>query len=383
MLATILFGFGVLFILMALHPFVTYPLSLTMLRKKEITSPPVVRDFMHHETFAICTCAYNEEAVIEAKIQNLLSLRENHPQLEILVYVDAATDSTAAILQHYADQITLVVSNERCGKTHGMNQLVAMTDATVVIFTDANVMLDWNSLTCLAPYFADPTVGCVCGNLIYTNAADSTVAETGSLYWRIEQHIKRLETDWGAVMGADGSLFAIRRTLHQPPPDHIIDDMYVSFHVLFKGYRVIQAEDVVAFEKSVSVPGEEFRRKIRISCQAFNVHRLMWPHLKRMAPLKLYMYLSHKLMRWFSIYFLAASLLCMSGGLVAAGAPLFAFASILAISMGLLAGFLWKIPPLSQMVDVLTAFTGVGIGILQSFTGERYQTWKPAASIRK
>jgi uncharacterized membrane protein YccC len=102
-----------------------------------------------------------------------------------------------------------------------------------------------------------------------------------------------------------------------------------------------------------------------------------------MAPLKLYMYISHKLLRWFSIYFLAAALLCMSGGLIAAGWPLLALALVVVIGIGLLAGSLWKVRLLSQIVDVLTAFTGVGMGILQSFTGERYQTWKPAASIRE
>ena len=382
MLVATLFGLGVLFLLAALHPYLTYPLSLALLKNEPLPTQ-ATEGGGNHEQFAICTCAYNEEGVIEAKIRNLLALREDHPGLEILVYVDAATDATAAILQAYSDRITVVISSERRGKTHGMNRLVAMTDATVVVFTDANVLLDKYVLTRLATYFKNPAIGCVCGNLRYTNATDSTVAETGSLYWRIEQNVKRLETRWGAVMGADGSLFAIRRALHRPPPDHIIDDMYVSFHVLFQGFRVIQADDVLAFEKSVSVSGEEFQRKIRIACQAFNVHRLMWPHLRRMAPLKLYMYISHKLMRWFSIYFLAASLLCVFGALIAASAALPALAAIALLCVGLLAGYFWKITPLSQTVDVLTAFTGVGIGILHSLTGRLYQTWKPAASIRK
>ena len=382
MLVTTLFGFGVLFLLAALHPYLTYPLSLALLKSEPL---PIQTNASRgsHEQFAICTCAYNEEGVIEAKIRNLLALREDHPGLEILVYVDAATDATAQILQAYVDQITLVISSERRGKTHGMNRLVAMTDATVVVFTDANVLLDKDVMTRLAAHFKDPAIGCVCGNLRYTNATDSTVAETGSLYWRIEQNVKRLETRWGAVMGADGSLFAIRRALHCPPPDHIIDDMYVSFHVMFQGFRVIQADDVQAFEKSVSVAGEEFQRKIRIACQAFNVHRLMWPQLKRMAPLKLYMYVSHKLMRWFAIYFLAASFLCIFGALIAAHAMLSALTLIIMLCAGLLVGYLWKITPLSQMVDVLTAFAGVGIGILHSINGRLYQTWKPAASIRK
>jgi putative transposase len=71
-------------------------------------------------------------------------------------------------------------------------------------------------------------------------------------------------------MGADGSLFAIRRSLHRPPPDDMFDDVYVSMMVLCQGYRLVQAADVNAFEESVPEAREEFQRKIRIGCQAFN-----------------------------------------------------------------------------------------------------------------
>src|SRR6185295_2273749 len=112
-------------------------------------------------------------------------------------------------------------------------------------------------------------------------------AETGSLYWRLEEAIKRLESETGSVMGADGSIFAIRRALHRPPPPDIIDDMYVSLAIACDGHRVVRAGDARAEEESVGRSGEEFRRKVRISCQAFNVHRLLWPRLKRLDAVSL------------------------------------------------------------------------------------------------
>ena len=383
MLAGLLLGMGALCAWMTLHPYTTYPLSLALLgrirsatRRAQATSTRPLR-------FAICTCAYNEEGIIEEKARNLLALKERHPQLDVLLYVDAATDGTAAILQRYADRLRVIVAQRRHGKTHGMNRLVSMTDADIVIFTDANVMLDVNAIERLATHFADADVGCVCGNLIYTNAGDSSMAQTGSLYWRIEQRIKRLESRWGAVMGADGSLFAIRRELHRPPPDHIIDDMYVSFNVLFEGYRVVQVDDVMAFEKTASVAHEEFHRKVRIACQAFNVHRLMWPQLKRMSPLRFYMYVSHKLMRWFSIYFLAAAAFFLLAGMLVAGASMLALACAAVAGIVAVAGWGFRIGRFAQAMDIVTAFIGAGVGVLKSLSGELYQTWKPAGSIRQ
>ena len=56
--------------------------------------------------FTICMCAYNEEGVIREKLQNLLALKQREPGLEILIYVDAASDQTAKRLRAYAPHIS-------------------------------------------------------------------------------------------------------------------------------------------------------------------------------------------------------------------------------------------------------------------------------------
>lgn len=383
-MTTLLLTLAAISLMLALHPFVTYPLSLMLLRRLRPAHGPIQSARQDaSQRFAICMCAYNEEAVIEEKICNLLALRRYEPDLEILVYVDAASDRTAEILQRYARDIHLYVSAERHGKTHGMNLLVSRATAPLIVFTDANVMLDMSSLQNLRPYFDDPEVGCVCGNLTYTNGEESVTAASGSLYWRLEEGIKKLEEQTGTLMGADGSLFAIRRALHRPPPDHIIDDMYVSFMILCEGYRIVQATDVRAYEDSVSSAREEFRRKVRIACQAFNVHRLLWPRLRKLDALTRYKYVSHKLMRWFTIYWLAFAGLFGLAALLTADMPMTALMLGAALFAMLLLGQIWGIKPFSQIVDVLTALSGVGLGVWRSLHGERYQTWTPAASIRK
>lgn len=377
---------SVLFLLLAVHPFLTYPLSLRLMRRRPDKSRMVrfIPSGPHKPLrFAICMCAYNEAHVIRQKMDNLLMVRQREPDLEILVYVDGATDSTVEILHDYTDEIRLFTSTERHGKTHGMNLLVANATAPILVFTDANVMLHPDALQKLRPYFGDLSVGCVSGHLVYTNPRESVTAKSGSLYWRLEEFTKRLEGESGSVMGADGSLFAIRRSLHQPPPDHLIDDMYVSLMILLDGYRIVQARDVTAYEASVSSPHEEFRRKARIACQAFNVHRLLWPRIRRLDALTVYKYVSHKLIRWFTFYSLSLSFLFLVLGLVAAGESAMAMILTGAVLAALAAGRMWTIRPFSQISDLVLALAGAGLGVWQSMHGERYQTWMPAASIRK
>jgi cellulose synthase/poly-beta-1,6-N-acetylglucosamine synthase-like glycosyltransferase len=381
-MATALFLIAFASFCVALHPFVTYPLSLLALRA--LNKAPAMRGTARDSapTFAICMCAYNEERVIEAKLRNLLALREREPGLAIHIYVDAASDRTSEILRRHAHEIDLYVATERHGKTHGMNLLSARANADVLVFTDANVMLDLDCIRDLRAHFADGQIGCVCGNLNYTNGGVSVTASSGSLYWRFEEALKRLETATGSMMGADGSIFAIRRSLRQTPPDHIIDDMYVSLMTVVQGYRLVQASDVRAYEESVTHAGEEFSRKVRIACQAFNVHRLLWPRLCKLDLLTRYKYLSHKFLRWLSIYFLAAGALAFEAGLLAAGQAAAAVAAFALGALVLLLGARWSVKPFVQIVDLLSALAGAGLGVWRSLRGERFQTWTPAASIR-
>ena len=375
-------GLCCLFVLLALHPFVTYPLSLMVVRRMR-PRPPARIGTSPAPGLAVCVCAYNEESVIEEKVENLLDLRRAMDgNLEILVYVDAATDRTADILRRYVDRLTLVVSPQRHGKTHGMNRLVALARSDVVVFTDANVRIEPEAMPRLATYFTDPTVGCVCGTLTYVNDDETPTAASGALYWRLEEAIKQLESDTGSVMGADGSVFAVRRPLHRPVPDDIIDDFFVSLSVLCDGWRVVRAPDVRAYEKGATASFDEFRRKIRISCQAVNVHRMLWPRLRGLDPMLLYMYLSHKWLRWMTAMMLAGAMVSgfawlwlvfggpgLAGGAAALGA--FALADI------------FKVGKARMLREILTAFAATAIGVLRSYRGDRYQTWTPAQSVRR
>src|SRR5262249_16117084 len=86
---SIWFGFSGLLIGAGVHRFVTYPLSLWLLEKARRRADPSQTFVRTTPSFAICVCAYNEEATIERKVRNMLALRRRIGSLEILVYVDA------------------------------------------------------------------------------------------------------------------------------------------------------------------------------------------------------------------------------------------------------------------------------------------------------
>ena len=162
-LALILFGIACLCLFVAVYPFGPYQATLMVAKKLGMVTPFRRRDVDTENKlrFAICLCAYNEEAVIRQKIDNMLALRKAAGELDILIYVDAASDRTAEIVASYEPDVILIASKERHGKPWGMNRLVSLTDADIVLFTDANVMVDETAIANLRRYFDDPEIGCV------------------------------------------------------------------------------------------------------------------------------------------------------------------------------------------------------------------------------
>ena len=103
-------------------------------------------------------------------------MRDSLGDCQLLIHSDASSDGTNEVLQSVAGEFTLSLAEGRSGKSAGMNRLLSMTKAEVVIYTDANVMIDPRAVTNLPRYFRDPEVGCVTGHLVYDNAGESQTA---------------------------------------------------------------------------------------------------------------------------------------------------------------------------------------------------------------
>ena len=360
-------GFG----LLAIFPYVIYPETLRLLPARPIAGASPAAP-----SATLVFCAYNEQASIPAKLDNLRAIRRAWPAMRFACFVDKSSDDTLALLRAAADLVTVRAAPARVGKATGMAQLMARCDTEIVIFTDANVMLDPASIAPLLGYFADPGVGGVCGTLHYTNPDDSSATVTSSAYWRLEERIKRLESRSGSTMGADGSIFATRRALYPQVPPHLLDDMIVSMNTIFMGYRLISAPDVHAYETAVTGSAAEFRRRRRIACRAYLSHAFIRHYVFSMGWVDRYKYVGHKLVRWYSVWF----------GLAAAAAALIALPMLLGLSLlplvaaAVLAGLVAGRRPIQLAGEAAGQFLATGLGMIDAWLGRRYQTWDTPAN---
>jgi len=367
-LAAILVVSGVLVI----YPYAIYPLLLRRLPTRAVAPKPD-----NQSTITLVFCAFNEGRVMAEKLANIAALKARHPDLQVLAFDDGSKDDTAAQILARPDLVELVQGGGRNGKAHGMKLLAARATGEVMVFTDANVILQEDAIERIRAWHGDPEVGGLCGTLRYIGTDQSVTASVGGLYWRLEEYLKKQESRSGNVMGADGSIFTLRRELYPDFPDTVLDDLTVSMAAVFAGKRLIKVDDVVAYERLVAARGEEFSRKVRIAARAYHTHLYLRPQLARMARLDRFKYVSRKVIRWFGGLFLILGtvsflLLC------AVISPWLGAAAVVA-----LAALIWLAPrigfkPLDAVLEISLALMATLLGIIKALRGQTVVTWTPA-----
>ena len=377
-----LFSLAVIFLLLAQHSFFTYPLGLIVFhRNLDLLQPNYPEDFQYPSLSVLC-CCHNEELSINEKVQNGISAAAKYPGVvEFLYYLDACTDGTAKILEAYGDRIHIIHSEGHTGKSVGMRELAARANGEIFVFTDANTFLDEQAFVEAARGLASPEVGGVTGVLHCTNEDASEIARVNSLYWQLEELIKRVESRTGSTMGADGAFFAIRRELYVPTPPDIIDDMHTSMQVVLSGRRLVSIPSIKTFEKTATKSADEFRRKVRIACRAFNCYRVIAPRLHACGGGASYRFYSHKVLRWLSLPLALTGGVSLLMGLILAGMVWLSAALLLSIIVIAFAGCL-GVRPFTAAYEMIKSLSAVTVGVLQSLRGHRYQKWSVASSGR-
>jgi cellulose synthase/poly-beta-1,6-N-acetylglucosamine synthase-like glycosyltransferase len=243
--------------------------------------------------------AYNEEAMIERKIQNSLSLRYPDGRLSFLFVTDGTTDNTNEIISRYP-HIQLLTARQRQGKAAAINRAMQAVSTPFVVLTDANTFLHEDALLHMMPHFADERVGGVAGEKRVFDKELSAVGLGERLYWQYESLLKKADARFYSVIGASGELFSIRTALFRPLPEALIlDDFMIWAGICRQGYRFAYEEKAYAVETSSVSLLEERQRKVRISAGCFQALLLLKDLLNPFRNFRLtFQYVSHRVLRW-------------------------------------------------------------------------------------
>lgn len=249
---------------------------------------------------AFMVCAYNEQDVVEMKMQNIRELDYPKDKLHVIWVTDGSSDNTNEYLKAYPD-VEIVFSPERRGKTAALNHGLSKVTSDITVMTDANTMVNREAIREIVRCMQDPQVACVAGEKRVLSRHEGEIAAEGEgLYWKYESTLKRLDSELYSTMGAAGELNAIRTKLYEPMPEAaLLDDFVMSMRMVEQGYKIAYTSDAYAMEYGSANLEEESKRKRRIAAGGL---QSSWWLRSMMNPFKnfvvAFQFVSHRVLRW-------------------------------------------------------------------------------------
>jgi cellulose synthase/poly-beta-1,6-N-acetylglucosamine synthase-like glycosyltransferase len=330
--------------------------------------------------------AYNESAVIGAKIANLAALAYPSDKLSVVLALDGCTDDTKAIVDAMLPRLNvaptwqIVEYASNIGKIAVLNQQIGGVTSEMVALSDASALIETDSLIRAARHFADPKVGVVC--------ATYRLAQAGSMgeqaYWNYQTRVKADEAALAAPMGAHGAFYLFRRGLWSPLPDDTInDDFMLPMRIVLQGYRSIYDEQIVTVELQPSQAKDDFFRRVRIGAgnlqQVLRLPGLGNPRRGCLA----FVFLSGKALRavmpFVILSALVVSTLLAAGGRTGFGLLLTGEIVLLCVSLAPIFFSEAALPkPVAWLSYLLIGYTANALGSLALLAGRSGRRWRPS-----
>lgn len=316
-----------------------YGILLYMLVKlKELFVKPVRRQLPPDKRLPDVTLfitAFNEEEVVDEKMRNCLGLDYPADKLHIVWTTDGSNDSTNQRLEDWP-QATVHFQPLRQGKTAAMTRGMMLVDTPLVVFTDANTMLNREAIREIVRAFEDSKVGCVAGEKrIAVQEKDGAAAGGEGIYWKYESTLKALDARLYSAVGAAGELFAVRRELFTVmEPDTLLDDFILSLRIAMQGYKIAYCTQAYAIESGSADMREEQKRKVRIAAGGL---QSIWRLRELLNPFRYgvltFQYVSHRVLRWSLAPVLLFALLPLNIAILLAGGSPVCYGTILALQL--------------------------------------------------
>jgi cellulose synthase/poly-beta-1,6-N-acetylglucosamine synthase-like glycosyltransferase len=187
-----------------------------------------------------------------------------------------------------------------------------------------------------------------------------------------------MESRLNCLLGGNGALLAVRRSLFRTTKQSIVEDFQITLEIRSKGYRVAYDPEAIAIEDFAPTFSAEFARRVRIGTGNYQTLVNNLAFLNPLNGLPAFAFFSHKVLRWLAPIFLLVAFVC---SILMVRRPIFA-ALLVAQSLLYLAaslGYCLRSP--ARLFSVPLHFCSMNLalllGLLRYLRGRQTLTWNP------
>lgn len=237
-------------------------------------------------TVSIVLPTYNEERIIENKLNDIVSLDYPMEKVEIVI-VDSSDDDTRNRIREFfigrdTPALNLIEEDERRGLAPALNDAYDAAANEMVVKTDCDSKLAKDVLREAAANLADPDIGAVTGRNV--DVLGGSDVEEG--YRDIQAAIQTLESHLDSTLIFHGPFSAFENSEIVPiNPDSIADDTELALKIRKRGRRVVFDPAIQYKEASHSAFNKRRKQKDR---RAMGLLRLLFQHRDMLGRYGLY-----------------------------------------------------------------------------------------------
>jgi len=290
--------------------FVGYPTFMCIVG---LTAKPQNKDYSFQPFISVIVPTYNEENVIENRIENLLELDYPKDKYEIVVVDSASTDKTVEIVNNIIKKqndhepcIKLIEEEERRGKASAINIGKKHIKGEIALVTDANSLFDKNVLKEIAPYFKDPKIGAVGGRFVVKDPKNS-IENSTQFYWDIEYIVRMGESSLDSACLFHGEINAWRKDIVEADEKSLSEDLDMVLKIKKQGYKIQYEPKAIVYEPAASNVTDQIKQRKRTSIGTIQNMFKHWRYL--IIPADFYravIFPSHKSIVMFSPFLFIA-----------------------------------------------------------------------------
>ena len=289
------------------YTYVGYPIVAYLLARLR---PRAWRSAAVDKTVSVIMAVHNGAGLLRGQIEHLASLDHRYVR-EVIIVSDGSNDGTAEILGEVNEpRFKTIVLEQQGGKATALNHGIAIATGEILLFVDIRPKIAEGAVAQLLRNFADPSVGCVAGELMLSHEGhDAAASAVSGVYWRYEQWIRNCEAAWDSPVGVYGGFYAARRELvTEYPAGIILDDMFQPLAIIRQGYRSVLDRSAFVMDKWPEKVTGEFQRKVRTLAGNYQLIALA-PWILSWKNRVWLQLVSHKLLRLVVPYMFVLSLL--------------------------------------------------------------------------